>query len=80
MTQIKTKLHREIEKKYFCRKDSLKDAIAYLTSVNANLDEVLEGARLYAIKYGNPNSKVNPFEVAVNIYVSCLKNPKKETD
>lgn len=70
MTQTKTKKHRDIEKKYGCRKDSLKEAISWLVKNKHNLDEAVKGCEDYCRHYGNN------FEVAFNLYVSCLKNPK----
>lgn len=65
------KKHREIEKKYKCQRNSLKEAVKYLQKVKANIDEVEKGCSDYCNFHGNS------FEVAFNLYVSCLKNPKK---
>lgn len=68
---FKAKPHREIEKANGCKKDSIKEAVEWLQN-NGNLAEAVKGCKDYCTIY--PNIK---FEVAFNMYVSCLKNPKK---
>lgn len=74
---IFSKKHREIEKRHGCKRDSLKDAVKYLQNTKANLQEVEKGCEEWSLINGNPESKTNQFEVAFNLYVSCLKNSKK---
>lgn len=65
-----TKTHRELEKKHNCKRGSLKEAVAYLKKVKANIPEVEKGCEDYCKFHGYS------YEVAFNLYASCLKNPK----
>lgn len=66
------KKHREIEKEHNCKKNSLKEAVAFLLNRKDNLEEVVKGCEDYCNMHGNS------FEVAFNLYVSCLKDHTKK--
>lgn len=68
---FKSKKHREIEKRHGAKRNSLKEAVSYLTKVKANIDEVEKGCKDWI----EVHPKVQ-FEIAFNMYVAALKNPK----
>jgi transcription elongation factor Elf1 len=68
---FKEKKHKEIEKKYNCPAGSLKEAVKYLLKIKADIDAVVKGCEEYC------RINDNSFTIAFNLYVSCLKNPKK---
>jgi hypothetical protein len=74
---ILSRKHREIEKRHGCRRGSLKGAVKYLQNQKANLAEIEKGCEEWCLVNGDPNSKISSFEIAFNLYVSALKNPKK---
>jgi hypothetical protein len=69
---IKTKTHREIEKRFNCKRGSLKKAVSYLQKAKYNIPEVVKGCEDYCNHYGSD------FTVAFNLYVSCLKDPNEK--
>jgi hypothetical protein len=64
------KPHREIEKKHGLDDDVLKDAVNWLL----NNKQDLEGVETGCAEYCRINPSI-PFDVAFNMYVSCLKHP-----
>lgn len=74
---ILSKKHREIEKRHGCRKNSLKEVVKWLRENKHNLDEVEKGCEEWSLVNGDHTAKISAFEVAFNLYVSALKNPKK---
>lgn len=66
-----SKPHREIEKQNGCKRNSLKDAVKWLMKNKQDLELAKKGCSDYVKEH--PSIK---YEVAFNMYVSCLKNPK----
>lgn len=71
---LKTKLHREIEKQYACKKDSLKRAIEDLQLKHKQSKEEIKEMAQEADAYSKAHG--NDFSAVFNLYVSCLNNPK----
>jgi hypothetical protein len=70
---FKSKPHRQIEIDNGCKRNSLKEAVEWLINNKQDLHLAVKGCADYVKVY--PNIK---YEVAFNMYVSILKNPKKE--
>lgn len=66
-----SKPHRQIEKENGCKRNSLKEAVNWLIKNKQDLELAKKGCADYVKVY--PQIK---YEVAFNMYVSCLKNPK----
>ncbi len=63
--------HREIEKKYGCKRNSLEHAVKYILNNKLDLQGIVKGCAEYCETYGNR------FDASFNLYVSCLEHPKK---
>lgn len=76
----KIKLDREIEKLFKVKKGTLKNAVSDLRTRHKKTDEEIVQIAEQAVAYCNANNQGDGLSycVALNLYVSCLNNPKRE--